>query len=510
MYDCIYDDLCFTTFFAIDILNYDYRIVGVLVSILFFFNAFFSFRTIRTDKKYSGTSPMWALVYGGLGVMCLCSSFLPIQYYKFVYLVFPILIYFSTSSRVQSNIGLYPLNLAHTQRRCSSVFYYVLAATMVTELSVINSHLFRGTFMVFVSSVIIWIYFDNIHFGKLKEKKFIYISYTLSNFSLHIFAVVFVTGISRALNQSWDTSLSTLDRFMVCCGLGFTLVSIGLVDRVYDRDDSQLLENPKVLFRYLCGLSLVLLFFGSASLTVREIIYWLLGVSFAQIAFDNFLSPAVSLAEEKSVKDVPITVKSEADVANPRKIRIDNIVQKGTPGNYKRSIYQYLIDGTWNRLIITYITSFVIINLLFAMFYQTQPGSVSGVEEGSFFDAFYFSVQTMSTIGYGQKSPQTPYGDFFVTMEAMVGIMFSAVVTGITFAKFSSVGDSVMFSDKMVITTFEGKKTLMFRLGNARGNDIVDARVEVALLKSQQTDEGHNLRRMVDLKLVRKTSPFSN
>ena len=153
----------------------------------------------------------------------------------------------------------------------------------------------------------------------------------------------------------------------------------------------------------------------------------------------------------------------EVSDKSSKKYSFDKVVQKGTPGNYKRGIYAYLIDGTWNRLIIIYICTFVFINIFFAMIYNSSPKSVGGVGGNSFMEMFYFSVETMSTIGYGQKYPESGFGNFVVTLEALVGILFGAVVTGITFTKFSSMGDS-MFSDKMLITDFEDKKALMLRL----------------------------------------------
>ena len=145
---------------------------------------------------------------------------------------------------------------------------------------------------------------------------------------------------------------------------------------------------------------------------------------------------------------------------------------------------------------------------IFAMIFNARPQSVGGINGESFIDTFFFSVETMSTIGYGHKFPNTNFGNFVVTVEAIIGLLFGAVVTGITFTKFSSMGDSVMFTDKAIVTEYEGEKTLMFRLGNARGNDIVDAKVEVVALLNENTDEKHALKRMVNLKLVRNSSPL--
>ena len=99
--------------------------------------------------------------------------------------------------------------------------------------------------MVLVSLLIIWIYFDNAHQGHLKNKKYVFLSWTLSVFCLQICSTIFVVGVSRALAQSWLIPINDMDRFLVCCGLGGTLISIGLIDRVYESNDSLLLDSPK-------------------------------------------------------------------------------------------------------------------------------------------------------------------------------------------------------------------------------------------------------------------------
>lgn len=126
----------------------------------------------------------------------------------------------------------------------------------------------------------------------------------------------------------------------------------------------------------------------------------------------------------------------------------------------------------------------------------------------SFADAFFFSVQTMSTIGYGTLSPATAYGHAVVTFEAAVSILGVAVVTGFVFAKVSRPKASVLFSDVMVLTRMHGERVLMFRAGNARGNEIADANLQVTVLIDELSDEGHHIRRLRTLPLKRDRSPL--
>ena len=132
--------------------------------------------------------------------------------------------------------------------------------------------------------------------------------------------------------------------------------------------------------------------------------------------------------------------------------------------------------------------AYLLLNVFFAGLYMLEPGSVEASDD-TFLDAFFFSVQTMSTIGYGSMNPATPYADVVVTVEAAVGMLAVALATGLLFAKASRPGPSVLFSESMVITEMDGRPVLSLRLGNARGNEIVDATVAVTCVKSERPEK---------------------
>jgi inward rectifier potassium channel len=114
----------------------------------------------------------------------------------------------------------------------------------------------------------------------------------------------------------------------------------------------------------------------------------------------------------------------------------------------------------------------------------------------------------MSTIGYGAISPATPYGDLIVTIEAAVGLLGVAFATGLMLAKASQPRSGVLFSDRCVVTTRNGQRTLSFRVGNARGNEVVEATMSVSALVDELSPEGHHLRRIHAMKLVRRRTPI--
>jgi inward rectifier potassium channel len=121
------------------------------------------------------------------------------------------------------------------------------------------------------------------------------------------------------------------------------------------------------------------------------------------------------------------------------------------------------------------------LNVLFAPLYLIGDGAIENAHPGTFSDAFFFSVETISTIGYGQMSPATLYGNIVMTLEAMVGLTLLAVSAGLVLARFSRPMARVMFSKVAVITPYNGVPTLSLRLANERRNQILEAQVSVTL-----------------------------
>lgn len=181
-------------------------------------------------------------------------------------------------------------------------------------------------------------------------------------------------------------------------------------------------------------------------------------------------------------------------------------VRIGVPRAPFSELYVQLIAGPWVRLIGLFIGFFFIANLAFATLYYIDRESI-GESHRTFLDAFFFSVQTISTIGYGSLSPASAYANMLVTMEAMVGLLGFAMVTGLIFAKFSRPSAHVLFSEKIVCTRRHGRPILMLRVANARANEVVEASIRWSALVADHSPEGHAMRSVVDLKLVRDSTP---
>jgi inward rectifier potassium channel len=171
-------------------------------------------------------------------------------------------------------------------------------------------------------------------------------------------------------------------------------------------------------------------------------------------------------------------------------------------------LFHRILLMPWWRFYLLVVLGFFLANSAFAVLYLLQPGSLIGAREGSFFDAFFFSVQTMGTIGYGVLSPATPYAHVLTAFETLTGLLGFAIVTGLTFSKFARPTARVLFSEKVVVTKRDGKAVLLLRVANERLNNIVEAQARLIALVDRRTAEGEFRRILVPLKLERDTNPF--
>jgi inward rectifier potassium channel len=159
----------------------------------------------------------------------------------------------------------------------------------------------------------------------------------------------------------------------------------------------------------------------------------------------------------------------------------------------------------WRGLIALIVGVVLLINAFFAILYAWF-GGVNGATAGSLRDAFFFSVETMGTIGYGAMYPTTTLAHTFVTAESIISMLVTALVTGIVFARFSQSTGQLVFSDKATISPMNGVPTLAVRVGNDRASTVFEARVRVAIIRTEKTDEGSTFYRLHDLKLSRDNS----
>ena len=166
-------------------------------------------------------------------------------------------------------------------------------------------------------------------------------------------------------------------------------------------------------------------------------------------------------------------------------------------------LYHAWLKASWTASLGAILIAYLAANTLFgAVFWLV--GGIENARPGSFEDAFFFSVQTLATIGYGKMAPVSTAAHLLVTVEALTGILATAMMTGLLFAKFARPTARVLFSNVAVVSPYQGVPSLQFRLANERGNRIVEATLRVAVLRTEVTAEGVKLRRILDLTMMRE------
>jgi inward rectifier potassium channel len=153
---------------------------------------------------------------------------------------------------------------------------------------------------------------------------------------------------------------------------------------------------------------------------------------------------------------------------------------------------------------------FVLLNAVFAFLFWLGDKPIANVADNLPLplSLFYFSIETLATVGYGDMHPQTNYGHVVATVEIFTGMSFLAVMTGLIFARFSRPRARFVFALHPVVTLYQGQPTLMIRIANARHNAISQATAQLWLFRLERTKEGDVFRRYYELKLDRKEHPM--
>lgn len=196
--------------------------------------------------------------------------------------------------------------------------------------------------------------------------------------------------------------------------------------------------------------------------------------------------------------------------ARTRKISMGSadVHTHGLPRAYLQDVYHYAMTLSWWWFMAICASAFLLLNTVFAGLYMVFDDSIANQFPGGFLGAFFFSVETLATVGYGDMHPATLYAHWVATVEIFLGMSSVALITGVMFARFSRPRARILFAQNPVVTSMDGRQTLMIRLANARQNMIVDASAKLRLIRTEETAEGAQFRRIYDLKLRRDEQPL--
>src|SRR5216684_5685057 len=183
------------------------------------------------------------------------------------------------------------------------------------------------------------------------------------------------------------------------------------------------------------------------------------------------------------------------------------VIAEGLHLNFWADISHRCMTASWPAFIGGAALVFIALNAVFAMLYWIGNQPISNVPGGAYIDYLYFSIETLSTAGYGDMHPDTHYGHFIATVELFTGIFSMSLMTGLIFARFSRPNARLLFAENPVISNHEGVPTLMIRLANERHNIISNATARLWLIRNEVSLEGGASRRFYELPLVRNEHP---
>lgn len=202
----------------------------------------------------------------------------------------------------------------------------------------------------------------------------------------------------------------------------------------------------------------------------------------------------------------------EAKSEKTHLVRIGNraVEARGLKAGFWTDLYHHSMTVYWPVFFGIAAGIFVVLNAIFAALFALGDQPIANVSPDLPLplSLFYFSIETLATVGYGDMHPQTNYGHVVATVEIFTGMCFLAVMTGLIFARFSRPRARFIFADHPVVAAHQGQPTLMIRVANARNNTISQATARLWLFRLEHTAEAQTLRRYHELALERREHPM--
>ncbi|BAH99035.1 ATP-sensitive potassium transporter [Acetobacter pasteurianus NBRC 101655] len=184
-----------------------------------------------------------------------------------------------------------------------------------------------------------------------------------------------------------------------------------------------------------------------------------------------------------------------------------DVVRVGLKDSVWTDLYHHALTASWPAFTAVAVFSYLLINFIFALLYMVAPDQITSDGQHTLLSLFFFSVQTLSTVGYGGMTPVGIYANAIVSLEVFIGMMLTAVATGLLFARFARPRARIMFSNTAVVSSESGIPALCIRIANLRVSVILSVDVEVALSRLVMGENGHLVRKFDQLLLVQSHVP---
>lgn len=432
-------------------------------------------------------------------------------------------------SRVTRELSLrFSPDIAHASERYGFLVLIVLGAGLARVLSALAAPgagpatIVTASLLFVVALSLWWIYFDDVAGSRIKASPGAPFIWVYAHLPLGLGVTAVGVAMRQAVVLPLEAHAPAAVRWLLAGTLAAVFLLVAVIDHVSERRIAEVSDAARARVRVGSAALLVLVASAGEAMPTWVFLALVAAVALAQVVLDLAMAPladdgSIAARDASAVTDAPSEPAASPSTFMPppaamtrnraaasRRGLVDAI-RKGTPNELRRDVFFMLMEASWLRFFAFIGTAYLALNVIFASLYLLDPAAINAAHPDSFADAFFFSVQTMATIGYGVLNPGSDWGNTLVVIESAASIVFTAVATGLTFAKANRPRSSILFSTTAVVTRFEGKPTLMFRVANVRGNDIVDASARVAVLLDRQNAEGHAMRRILDLRLVRDT-----
>lgn len=413
----------------------------------------------------------------------------------------------------------HPLDMEHLSERYGLLTIIVLGESFVKVLSYLTgtglgeqlAYQVKGFFNLGITCSLWWVYFDDIAGSEVKKGKGSWMAWLYGHLPLALGLTAVGVAVKKAIKIDLVAVPDEGVRWLLAGSLALVFLSVALIDSATERPHVQINERVRIASRWVSALVLLLVAQVGGAMSGGVFLAIVTAICAAQVIFDLMMAPMGTpeeLAHAVSTAEVA-RMRRDGTMASPvNRRQFSDAVRVGAPAELRRDLYFFFLEGSWGRLMMSFVFLYLGLNVVFASLFMLDPEGIGGAETMGFGDAFFLSVQTLGTIGYGVLHPRSEWANLVVTAEAAVGMLFAALATGTALAKAARPRAAVLFADHAVITRHNGVPTLMLRVANARGNDVVEASVSVAVLMESVSAEGHHMRRVLDLKLVRDRQPM--
>jgi inward rectifier potassium channel len=184
-----------------------------------------------------------------------------------------------------------------------------------------------------------------------------------------------------------------------------------------------------------------------------------------------------------------------------------SFIRKGIARIDLHDPYYFAVSLDWTRFVLLFLAAELALNLTFAALYTLQPGAIANEPHPGLLSAFFFSLETLATVGYGEMYPGTTYGHVISSIEIVVGTVFTAIMTGLLFIRFSKPKAKILYAENPVVAQHNGKPTLMVRIANGRNTVLSNAELSLHMLVRTTSEEGVAHAYVVELPLLRDRIP---